>query len=169
MSTRGTSATVLTPFRSVSGAETIWLIEIPTGLTSPATLRYTTAAYDVTWNSVVWSRLPIAPPSQKFEGPGDAGGVSLTLGDVDGVICGYVEAGATFEGQLVVVYFTDLSATGGSGAESVADEYLIERVDRGEGYVTLTLRNQFGTFDTKVPLLTTTRTVFPGLSPGPML
>lgn len=170
MSPRSVDSALLALARSASSAEIIWLIEIPTGLTSPATLRYTTSAYAVTWNSVVWSPLPVSPPSQQFDGPGTTSGRSLTLGDVDGTICGYVEAGALFEGQTVVVHQTDLSATGGAGANSLtSDEYVIETVTRGEGYVTLALRDQFGTFDVKVPRRLTSRAMFPGLAPGPLV
>lgn len=166
--TRSTPSTVTTPFRTGSGAEPIWLFEIPTGLASPATLRYTTAKYAVTFGSQTFEPIPAVPPSQSFQGPGEAGGVALTVGDVDGTISGYVEAGATFEGQTVVLYLTDLAATGGAGTDAIPDEYVIESLERGQGYVTFAMRNAFGTFDTKVPRLVATRATFPGLSAGPL-
>ncbi len=168
MTTRSLDATVATPFRSTSDAEPLWLVDIPTGLTSPTTLRYTTSPESVTFGSQTYSPLPQAPPTQSFGGPGEPGEVSLTLGDADVYLCGLIEAGAVFEGRTAVMHLTDRTATGGSGSYSVADEYVIEKVDRGEGFVTLHMRNSFGTFDKKCPPLAT-RAIFPGLGFSPLV
>ncbi len=169
MSPRSISSTVLNPFRTASSAIPVWLIEIPTGLTSPTTLRYCSAEFDITWNSLVWSKYPMVPPTQRFEGPGEAGGLSITIGDADHYLNDLVENGASFEGQTVVVYLTDIAATGGSGSASIPDEYIIESVIRGEGYITFNLRNQFGSFDKKVPGRLMLRSTFRGLAPGPLV
>lgn len=166
---RSTAASLLALLRSTSSAEVVWLIEIPTGLASPSVLRYTTGAVSVTWNSVLWTPLPAAPPSQQFDAPGSTSGKVLAVGDADGTINGHVEAGALFEGQTVVLHLVDMSQTGGAGANSIPDEYVIESVTRGEGYVNFTLRDLFGSLDKKIPALKTTRALFPGLAPGPLV
>lgn len=167
---RTVAAYLLAAARSTSGAEPMWLFEIPTGLVAPTVLRYTTNDDPVVWNGVVWSPLPAEPPSMQFDGPGTGRGRTLTIGDGDGVIGGYVEAGAVLEGQTVVMHLTDITATGGVGADALlSEEYIVESVARGEGYVTLSLAGELGSFDRKVPGVLMTRALFPGLAPGPLL
>lgn len=165
--TRGTPGAVTTPFRSTSSAVPVWLVDIPTGLTSPATLRYTSWAHALTFGAQTYSPWPMDVPQQQMQGPGESGTFTLRLGDADGVLGGYIDAGATFEGRKVVLYLTDESCTGGAGTDAVKDTYVVESYSRGEGFVALNLRPLFGVFQTRLPVEVTTRKEFAGLPQAP--
>lgn len=164
-------AGLLTSFRTASSAEPIRLVSIPTGLTSPSTLRYATTNFAVTWGSQTWSAWPIAPTSRRFDGPGEGGGVTLVLADADGTLAGYVASGATFEGQTITEHLTDLSRTteaGGDGTGSIPDEYEIQSVSYGDGFFSITAARPTDPFDRKIPRRVMNRTRWPGLAPGPI-
>lgn len=163
--TRGTNAVVTTPSRSTSDARPVWLFDIATGGV-PANLRLTTWDESVTWDSSVFTPWPFDVSEIAIEQQSETANVTVVCGDADGVLSGYIESGMFRGGQEAKLIRTDFAATGGAGAYAIRDDYFLESWERVVGGVRFVLRPLLSVFSVEVPLMTVSRTQFPGLPPS---
>lgn len=163
---RAFPAALATAFRSES-PKPVWLVHIASD-GSPANLYYAAYDGDVVLGGLTFAQRPMEIPESAIEGHSEAPVLELKVADADGVLSGYLAAGATFRNQRVKFYLTDLSVTGSGSSltDSFPHTFFVEAVSRIHGWIVFRLRSQFNAFDIDFPTTTTTHSEFPGLADG---
>ena len=161
---RGTPSSVTTPFRAETSGQ-VWCLDIATGAETTPALRVTTYDGDVVIGSDTFSPHPLNIGTISIEDHGEAGYLSVQLGDADAGWKALQDDGADFQGKRVKAYRTSVSAlaAGAAATDTIRDDFIIEKWRRVQGGVELTLRSFLGFLDFEVPKRTVTRRDYPGI------
>lgn len=164
---RATASALLSALRGES-PEVVLLMDLSTGLTSPATLYLTRRTVATTWNGNAYSTRPIElGDAIEQGGEGEGGGVVVSVGNADGYFQTLRAAGADFNGVRCVLRLVAASRLSASPVESVSDVFYVESITLREGVARLELLSRFALLRTQIPRRTLTRTEFPGLPRNP--
>lgn len=164
---RATATALLSALRS-EATEVVLLLELTTGIPSPATVRLTRREVPTTWNGQAYATRPIEiEDAIEQGGEGESGSVVVVVGNADSYFEGLRAAGADLLGARVVLRLVAASRLAASPAESVSDTFYIESIAYRHGRVRLELLSRFALLRTAIPRGTLTIDEFPGLPRNP--
>lgn len=164
---RATAAALLSALRGES-PEVVLLMDLSTGLTSPATVYLTRRTVETTWNGNTYTTRPIElGDAIEQGGEGEGGGVVVEVGNADSYFETLRAAGADFSGARCVLRLVAASRLTASPVESVTDVFYVESTTYRQGVVRFELLSRFALMRTQIPRGTLTRYEFPGLPRNP--
>ena len=164
---RATASALLSALRGES-PEVVLLMDLATGISSPATLYLTRRTEATTWNGNAYSTRPIElGDAIEQGGEGEGSGVIVAVGNADSYFETLRAAGADFIGARCTLRLVAASRLSASPVESVSDVFYVESVTYRQGVVRFELLSRFALLRTQIPRRTMTRYEFPGLPRNP--